>query len=277
MGEAKNRSRSRASVLAAETRCIYCAGAPETLEHMPPRAMFRAASRPSGLEFGTCLSCNNGTSAADLVASFAARLIQGNDDPTDWHHAEARGKLRMLRKKTPDFLLELFRPEKSKEIWQRSPGGVLTKAVSVHADGPSTKAYLDVFSAKLGMALYREHVGAPIPMEGGVHSRWFLNAGLAQETADSIMHSMPMFSTLKQGGFEVPGQFGYRYNCDLKSIFAAMVWFHTGLFVFTIAAADPDTYDLRSLPDRHSSFFQPGRLLAQMPKPQLTVSAAPSA
>jgi hypothetical protein len=57
----------------------------------------------------------------------------------------------------------------------------------------------------------------------------------------------------------------YRYNCDLKSIFAALVWFHTGLFVFTIAAADPDMYDLRRLPDQHSSFFQPGQLIGHMP------------
>jgi hypothetical protein len=266
MGEAKNKSRSRKAVLAAESRCIYCAAVPDTLEHMPPRAMFRSTHRPSGLEFGTCTSCNNGTSAADLVASFVARLIQGNDDPNEWHHTEARAKLRTLRLKAPDFLLELFRPDKNKEIWRPSPGGVLTKAVSVHADGPHTKAYLDVFAAKLGMALYREHVGTPLPVVGGVQSRWFLNAGLAQEAADSVMRIMPLFSTLKQGGFSRPGQFGYRYNCDLKSIFAALAWFHSGLFVFTIAAADPDTYNLRRLPDRHSHFFQPGQLVDHMPR-----------
>jgi len=237
--------------------------------------MFQSTSRPSGLEFGTCADCNNGTSAADLVASFVARLIQGNDDPTEWHHVEARAKLRTLRRKAPDFLMELFRPDKSEEIWRRTPGGVLTRAVSIHADGPSTKAYLDVFSAKLGMALYREHVGAPLPMDGGVQSRWFLNAGLAQETADGVMRIMPMFSTLKQGSFTEPGQFGYRYNCDLRSIFATLAWFHTGLFVFTIAAADPDTYELRELPDRHSNFFQPGQLVRHMPKSQLASAPTP--
>ena len=80
MGEARLKSRSRQEILAGEPRCIYCDAAPSQLEHMPPKAMFRGRVRPSGMEFAACQSCNNGTSAADLVASFVARISPDLDE-----------------------------------------------------------------------------------------------------------------------------------------------------------------------------------------------------
>ncbi len=92
MGEAKRRSRSRRDILAGGDRCIYCERRADDVEHMPPRVMFKEKLRLSGLEFPSCRPCNKGTSAADLVASFVARLdpdghVQG------WQHGEVKGEL----------------------------------------------------------------------------------------------------------------------------------------------------------------------------------------
>ena len=57
--------------------------------------------------------------------------------------------------------------------------------------------------AKLAMALYREHVGHALPLTGGVHTNWYLNAGLAQRTAEGILKTLPLGGTLRQGSFQV--------------------------------------------------------------------------
>jgi methylthioribose-1-phosphate isomerase len=49
------------------------------------------------------------------------------------------------------------------------------------------------------MALYREHVGKPLPLDGAVFSMWFLNAGLAQRSAEEMLRFLPDSGTLRQG------------------------------------------------------------------------------
>jgi hypothetical protein len=69
MGEASTRRRAHDALLQAHPWCIYCGAPADSVEHMPPIIMFRGRQRPKGLEFPSCLACNNGTSHSDLVAS----------------------------------------------------------------------------------------------------------------------------------------------------------------------------------------------------------------
>jgi hypothetical protein len=73
-GEAKWKKKKLATMVANERRCIYCANAPTTVEHMPPISLFKKRARPQGMEFAACKECNQATRGADLVASFFARL-----------------------------------------------------------------------------------------------------------------------------------------------------------------------------------------------------------
>ena len=88
-------------------------------------------------------------------------------------------------------------------LWLPDSGLIESPFVQIKADGPLTRAYLNVFAAKLGMALYREHVAHALPLSGGVHINWFLNAGLAQRTAEGILRILLVAGTLRQGAFEV--------------------------------------------------------------------------
>jgi hypothetical protein len=263
MGQAEKKSRNRASILAGEARCIYCEAPPTQLEHMPPKSMFRGSSRPSGMEFAACAACNNGTSASDLVASFIARL-RSDDVPDAWEIREANDRKSMLELKAPGVIRELFHPDKSRELWRSTGTGVLTRAVEVKADGPLLRGYLTTFATKMGMALYREHVGTPLPMHGAAFTQWFLNAGLAQKTGDTLLTILPGAGTLRQGTFQVGEQFAYRFNSDQRSIVAALVRFHQGLYVFTIATSEPEKYSLqRSGPT--TAIARPGALNGLMP------------
>ena len=92
---------------------------------------------------------------------------------------EALERKAALEQKAPGLLPELLRRDKSKKLWLRTRTGLFREVVQINADGPLLHAHLTVFAAKMGMALYREHVGSALPMEGGVQTHYFLNSGLA--------------------------------------------------------------------------------------------------
>ena len=159
MGEASKRNRKGSQIVAAEARCIYCAGPSETFEHMPPRGMFRGKHRPGAMEFGCCKACNNGTGGADVVAAVISRLHPDHGDESS-QNQELRKYIRPLDKFAPGVREEMTRSGSHQETWIRRPNSdQLQRVVYVHADGPRLKAYLTIFAAKFAMALYRTHVG----------------------------------------------------------------------------------------------------------------------
>src|SRR5215208_2674556 len=76
VGEAQAKKLSHKQLLQRFSYCVYCGGVEQatSVDHMPPRMMFRGKFRPSGLEFPACDGCNQGTKHADLVASLLGRL-----------------------------------------------------------------------------------------------------------------------------------------------------------------------------------------------------------
>jgi hypothetical protein len=105
----------------------------------------------------------------------------------------------------------------------RPSSGLLQKVVRVHAEGPLLKAHLGAYGAKLAMALYREHVETPLPLDGAIWCQFALNAGMTQEHLNDRTAILPMYSTLRQGKKNVIDQFGYRYNSDERTVVAAGV------------------------------------------------------
>jgi hypothetical protein len=254
MGEAKSKSRKLAALLTSEVRCIYCANKPTTIEHMPPIGMFKARSRPNGMEFAACEDCNKGTSGADIVAAFYARLSQSqNPDMLE----EAMGLRRKMKQLAPGVSEEFDGPSFTR--WQRTPVGILRPMTAIRVDGPLTKAYLTAFSAKLAMALYREHVGTPLPLDGGVRVAFFLNAGLSKKAGDGMLEKLPLPGTLQQGSFVVPDQFAYRYNYDGNSIIAGLAGFNSNLHILIVATSNPTFYDFPQFA-KHLYFVRPGEL-----------------
>jgi hypothetical protein len=261
------KSRSRDDILALKPRCIYCANEATTVEHMPPLSMFKRKDRPSGLEFPSCQTCNNVTSAADAAAVFYSRIGWLNDDLDSWQLRDMERQIKTLDSLVPEFRKE-FSTTKEGEVLKRTPGGIFVKKVQLNCDGPVSQALLSAFSAKLGMAFFAEHTGKPMPLDGGVHGMWFLNSGLSQKAADTMLKMLPMFETLKQGERKTAtGQFDYRFNSDDKSIVAALTHFHSNIHFFTIAMANPADYKFPRQ-DIHGAFVKPGQLVDFMPKPR---------
>ncbi len=231
MGEAGKKNQKRAAIAAAEPRCIYCAGPSETAEHMPPLTMFRGKHRPGGMEFGACKACNKGTSGADVVAAFVSRLHPDHDEQS-WQGKEIKRLIRALDAFAPGVRDEMNQPGTHQERWLRRPNsGLLQRAVYVRADGPRLKAYLTAFAAKFAMALYREHVGVALALDGAVWCQFRLNTEMTQEQLDALVSKLPIHETLRQGRKDVGDQFSYRFNTDGRTVVAAVAQFHRGLWL----------------------------------------------
>jgi hypothetical protein len=265
----KRKSRTRAAILATEPRCIYCSGLPETLEHMPSRGILRGRERPSGMEYAACTSCNNGTRGSDAVAAVIARLHPDNGE-NSWQAEETRKLMSALDNFAPGVREELSKPDKARAEWVRRPASnLLQRVVRVHADGPRLKAYLSAYGAKLSMALYREHVGTALPLDGAIWCQFALNGGMTQEHLNERVRILPVQETLRQGQKNVADQFAYRYNCDGRSVLAAVAQFHRGLWFTIFASCDPRIIELFKRPEflnlPASALVRPGELLQLLP------------
>src|SRR6202789_2967078 len=157
MGEAKRKSQSRAQILAAEPRCIYCTSKAETIEHMPPRAMFIDRQRPGTMEFGACEACNTGTRGADAVAALFARI-----HPRTTENAQGMRFVANLKSTVelhaPGVIEEITDTNRRKDEWAPHPSGILQRVVRITADGPRFMAHMKVFCAKLATPLNRNAV-----------------------------------------------------------------------------------------------------------------------
>lgn len=262
MGEAKIRSRARREILSSQPRCIYCLNPDaSTLEHMPPRGLFKDKQRPSGWEFPACSDCNEGSRGADAVAQMLS-LIRPFEE-NGWQSEQMRRLLPSVTKHAPRVYQEIFSKNKANFRWVKNRG-LLRDVVEIKADGPSTVAHLDAFAGKMALAVFTELTGRSIELDGTLFTQWYLNAGLSEQAYHAHLSILPGFSKLQQGKKNSDGQFWLHYNADLKSIIAALIVFHGNLSIFAIASdGEPYKQSLVEVLSDMSGANRPGSRLMQ--------------
>lgn len=198
-----------------------------------------------------------------MVASVFAR-ISPSDHTGNQLTREAVRYRDAMQKDAPGVWEAVFDYSRQRTTWMRESNGLFAKKVVIQADSPLLASYLVVFSAKLGMALYRHHIGSALDLDGVVQVEFFLNAGLTQAAANAYLSILPSHETLKQGAFNVSDQFSYRYNTDGKTIIAGMASFHGNLHVFFIATSKPEVYLAAMNASGRGEFIRPGDLLKRL-------------
>lgn len=265
MGEAKQRSLSRAQIMADAKRCVYCSSITlSTIEHMPPRGVFKDKDRPSGWEFACCSRCNEGSRGADAVGQLMALIEPVTEN--EWKLIQMRKALSGVRSHAPRVAIELGLEDKARSVFFNRKG-LLHPAIELEADGPATAAHLDVFAAKMAMASFATYVGRPLGMEGTIYTQWFLNQGISQEGYHATLSIMPLFGQLEQGRKVSGEQFSLNYNTDQKSIVAAYISFHH-CFTIVIFATDGEPF-VETLRESLVKLTGPDRPGSQMTKPGL--------
>jgi hypothetical protein len=265
MGEAKARSRNGHQILNAAKRCVYCASTlADTIEHMPPRGMFKDKDRPSGWEFACCQRCNQGTKGADALAQFLARIEVVSE--SDWKLPSAKKLVGAIEANAKGVMREIFGRERFSDTLVRR-NGLLHRSKIGRADGPLTKEQLDIFASKLAMATFHNFTERPLELDGLIITEWYLNGGMNSELFQAIVSIMPGFTQLTQGKKVSGDQFWLRYNTDNKGIVAALLTFHGSLHIMVIATDSPEFQT--HIEDMAQDFASPNRPTVNITRPGL--------
>lgn len=242
LGQANQKRSSLKNMVASAPRCVYCSSMPTTIEHMPPRMMFNGKSRPSGLEFPCCYDCNNKTRGADAVAAILSRISKSG--PAEFWYSRAGRDLNAAFERDAPLAHREFMQLPKRDVLLKNTAGILLKSVEMRVDGENLVRHMNVFSAKIAMALFYEHTGSALPNEGIVQAAWYTNHGLSERHAAAMLQILPGQGELKQGKFTVWDQFAYRFNTDKKTITAGLVGLHKNLHIFFFATSTPAKYGL---------------------------------
>lgn len=273
MSEARRRRRAHQDILDNCPYCIYCGGDEfaTTVEHMPPRMMFKKKERPKGLEFASCKSCNEGTRHADLVASLMGRIYP--DATTELEKSEYKDLLKAVNNNIPGLLPEMWIGHGGQKIARKrlppnfGNGGVL------RVNGPLLSAHMEAFAAKIGFSFHYEATGEIISSRGGVFARWYTNIErYGGNFPDELVAMLPAPLTLKQGKKQVSDQFQYSFAVTTdKSNGAFVATFRHAFAVAAISAAD------RRFLDKNCPFpelvWEPGEIITRLMQAVPSMSA----
>jgi hypothetical protein len=96
-----------------------------------------------------------------------------------------------------------------------------------------------------------------------------MNAGMTLERLDERVRILPMHETLKQGQRNVGDQFAYRFNCDGRTVIAAVAQFRRRLWLTLFASSDQRIIERFRKPEflalPTSVMVSPGQLLSLLP------------
>jgi len=241
-GESRAKKRAHAAILARNPNCIYCGGdvPATTIDHVPPKIMFREKRRPKGLEFPSCETCNRGTKHADLVAAMIGRSYpSGSSAPEEMSRI-----FQAIKNNMPNVLLEMHIGDTRRSQIKRSlPSEALGEPLRV--SGPFVSTYMQTFAFKIGIALHTRITGEILPRGGSVAARWFSNVDNWRGHFPDLS-SLPLsIDTLRQGTFEVADQFSYQWGATSDhSMTISASYFRHSFAVVAFTAVDKAKLDV---------------------------------
>jgi hypothetical protein len=256
MGEASQRRKSKRALLKGNPFCIFCGGTEPatTIEHCPPRMMFRGKQRPHELVFSSCEACNSGTRRSDLVASLLGRVYP---DGTDMDTADLRKVLQAVKNNVPGLLQEMMLSNAEQAA---AKAKVPAASWALRANGPILTSHILTFGAKLGLALHFELHKRPVPISGGVLPIWFSNAQAVRgEIPTNLLAMLPAPRTMTQGRKNVRDQFQYSWATTDESHHTLLYAVFRQSFAIAATTADDRTKFLGKYKD-HSPVFAPGEV-----------------
>jgi hypothetical protein len=234
MGEGKRRAawnpRHR-DIRSGAFRCIYCSGkeVATEVEHMPPIAMFRNRWRPNDLIFPSCTACNKGSRELDQIIALLSRIYP--DGGTEPERQETRKFISSVYNNCPEVFSGIL------PLVDRS-GYPETRAGMLDLSDRYIVRCMQVFGAKLGLALHYHETGAICPDTGGMLVYWFTNAHLVKDQIPAgIFEIFNKRHTLRQGSRDVGDQFTYSSVSD-DSTFSSHIATFRQSFMFWVLISD---------------------------------------
>lgn len=215
----------RAKFFSEHPSCIFCGGdtPATTIEHCPPRGMFRERVWPDGFEFPACAACNGGTSDADLLVAFLKRCA----DPGDTVQAtNAAGTILATKKQLPEVLQQMGGARSSAIEARRlnrrfgtHPGpGELHRDVSPMPLPKEAHTAIPAFGGKLAKGIYYMKAREAFSSNGCLLLHWFTNTELVRTGSYPVLDAVRDFPAsaipVTRGNMSLDEQFRVRAHHD---------------------------------------------------------------
>lgn len=221
MGQKKSRL---AQFLIQHPKCCYCGGGvdAESIDHVPPRAIFKGKLRPAGLEVPACSHCNAAHSPFDEFFAFIAFLQLSSKA----NHVEPRfdSMISGLVPRFPEAMVEIVR--KSKRGWVKDASGLLRPVIVATFEEPAVHFAVEYMAARISSALVYVFHGASVPLRTCFKTRWVSNASGDRAAVVKLAHGLPNYISLKQGSFDTSDQFEARYFIEDRTRAGFVFNFH---------------------------------------------------
>lgn len=215
MGES---TRKKKVFLSKHQFCAFCGGEnlATTIEHCPPRSLFRENVWPEHFEFPACHHCNNGSSATDLLVSILARMdpITPNRNPDNKFISQLSSANRRLKGLVPRMRLSATaaRRVNNKYGIRPAPGCTHLETGAVNLP-PEFGEAVGTLARKLFKGLYYRDVGRIFPSSGSIMFHWFTNAELFSQGSyaafDILSQIASVTSPIERSGKSLEDQFTY--------------------------------------------------------------------
>jgi hypothetical protein len=233
---------------------------------MPPKSLFDGSHRPDKLVMPACKKCNSGTSTSDLVTSIVSRWRY---ETTDQQHLDHAKLVARLKKEAPEIVAEWLSGDDS--LRDRSRQNLKQHGVHVPEDAAlahiSTRTIrqLNLFSYKLVLSLYYEHLKKPLTDSGCVCAYWKTQDDFASDGVPKILTEMlRKYGSLVQGRWNAREIFEYRHDANsTDGLFGCFARLRHGIFVIGFAVADSS-----SNPQTGSDWIIPSQLLSSIDAPR---------
>ena len=200
--------------------CIFCGGSKltTTIEHCPPRALFRDKQWPNGFDFPSCGPCNHGSSNEDQIIAMITRFTPSDGD--DLQHLESAKYMKGVYNNNPGLFAKMM-PTNVEARRANRDLGVIPKPGQTHQDIAGVKVVpeihdaVGVFAAKLSKGIFYRENKKIFPATGCLAMTWFTNAEISRdgeheifELLKSVLGSAPV---LLRSRSELNEQFSYKF------------------------------------------------------------------
>ncbi len=242
-----DRNRKSKRLLAEHPTCTYCGGVngSTSRDHCPPITIFDDRWRPEGMEFGACSACHEGTREMDAVVGLVSRIYGagGKSEFEVWKAA---------RSVTSSFphLFERFTLSDEQVTYHGAPGHVIEIEPESALNG-----VMNVFAARMVLALYRLQHSEPAPPSSRILCQWNTNVGLDSDAdLDEFLRLLGLPKTLVQGRKSVADQFRFWAANDAEGhLFAAVAAFRQSFGIIGFVDTREEGYAFEPM-------FRPGFL-----------------
>jgi hypothetical protein len=262
MGESQ---RKKLKIKNGNYQCIFCGGftPANTVDHVPPKIIFRNKSWPEGFEFPACEACNNGTSDDDLVVGLLARMTKED--------SSILGLLKNIKGQHPQLLAEMLDISEAEakvaaeKFHIEKPEGMTYRELGIVNVTDTMNLAVTTLASKLSKAVYYKLTGEIFPNKGGILFNWFTNAQLFEHGKVYVLDGLKQFKftteVLKRSNTLLHDQFDYRYSLSEEGTIHLLQAVFGGSFGFvTIFSPDPeiiqsiDANTLESTDHKNSAF-----------------------